>query len=196
MQQAIRRGFDDPVHQSQQVFRAVLEGMARPGRVQRLAHTPIAAPGLSPAATAVCLSLLDFETPVWLDQVAVAARDHLVFHCGTPIAMDPRQAAFAIIGDTAAIGDFERFNMGTDERPDISTTVIIEVDGLAEGRGVALAGPGIETRHLFDIRGVDGEFQERIAANHLLFPRGVDLILTSGDRLAALPRSVRLHGEH
>jgi alpha-D-ribose 1-methylphosphonate 5-triphosphate synthase subunit PhnH len=192
---AIQPGFSDPVHQSQQVFRRVLDAMAHPGRVQVIAQPPAAAPGLSRAATAVCLSLLDFETPVWLDDVAADARDFLGFHCGVPVTPDPAQAAFAVIGDYEGLGDLDRFNTGTDERPDTSTTLVIEVESLVEGSGRTLAGPGIAGHVSLDVGGVDADFWQGIADNRALFPRGVDVVLTCGDRLAALPRSVRLLAE-
>jgi alpha-D-ribose 1-methylphosphonate 5-triphosphate synthase subunit PhnH len=40
--------------------------------------------------------------------------------------------------------------------------------------------------------GLPGDFVARWAANHALFPRGVDLVLCAGERLAALPRSVAI----
>ena len=43
------------------------------------------------------------------------------------------------------------------------------------------------------IRAADAPgFVQEWAANHAMFPRGVDLILCAGNRLAALPRSVRI----
>jgi alpha-D-ribose 1-methylphosphonate 5-triphosphate synthase subunit PhnH len=190
--QGIKSAFANPVHQSQQVFRQVLGAMARPGNIRQLEALPEAAPGLSPAATAVCLALADFETPVWLDDPASAASSYLVFHCSTPITKETPHASFAVIGNALELEDFAAFNTGTDEYPETSTTLIIETSELTNDSGRLLAGPGIEHTTTLHVEGVASNFWEQVAENHLLFPRGVDLILTCGDRVAALPRSVRV----
>jgi alpha-D-ribose 1-methylphosphonate 5-triphosphate synthase subunit PhnH len=188
----IAPGFDDPVHQAQQVFRRVLDAMSRPGTVYALDRTPPAAPGLSPAATAVCLTLLDFETKLWLDGAASPACDHLVFHCGVPVTTDPGDAAIALIGRASELGGFEGFCAGSDEHPETAATLVIEVEGLAVGEGAVLAGPGIRDRAMLRVDGASERFWQQVAANHALFPRGVDLVLTCGRSIAALPRSVRV----
>lgn len=190
--QGIQSAFPNPVHQSQQVFRQVLDAMARPGSIHQLEALPEPAPGLSPAATAVCLALTDFETPVWLDDLASAARGYLVFHCSTPITGEATRASFAVIGDALEQDGLGMFNTGSDEYPETSTTLIVEVSELGNDSGQLLAGPGIEDTVKLRVEGVVRNFWELVAENHLLFPRGVDLILTCGDKIAALPRSVRI----
>lgn len=189
-------GFADPVHQAQQVFRSVLDAMAHPGRVVSLAALPEPLPGLSPAATAVCLALLDFETPLWRDALLAPADDGLRFHCGAPRVDDPTLATFALIAAGGhAARDFTRFNAGSDECPEAATTLIIEVTALAAGRGATLSGPGIDGQTRLAVGGVGDGFWCWLADNPARFPRGLDFILTCGDRLAALPRSVRLIAE-
>jgi alpha-D-ribose 1-methylphosphonate 5-triphosphate synthase subunit PhnH len=39
------------------------------------------------------------------------------------------------------------------------------------------------------------DLPRRLAANRALFPRGIDLLLVTGSRVAALPRSVTLTDE-
>jgi alpha-D-ribose 1-methylphosphonate 5-triphosphate synthase subunit PhnH len=189
---AIQAAFTDPVQQAQQVFRRVLDAMARPGHICQLTGLPQAAPGLSPAATALCLTLTDFETPLWLDAGAGAARDYLVFHCSAPVTEHPDRAAFALVADASALNDFSRFSRGSDEYPETSCTLVIEVGELDNRGGMALAGPGIRDAITLGVAGVAANFWQQIEDNHGLFPRGVDLILCCGDRIAALPRSVRL----
>lgn len=191
----MRPGFSDPVHQSQQVFRQVLEATARPGTVHTLRQLPLAAPGLSNAATAVCLSLADFETPLWLDRTAFMARDYLAFHCSAPITDDRRHATFSVIGNARELDTFEHFKLGSDENPEIAGTLIIEVAELGGDDGQLLAGPGIRERTRLHVGGVAAGFWQQVADNHALFPRGVDLILSCGTRIAGLPRSVRVLSE-
>ena len=55
-----------------------------------------------------------------------------------------------------------------------------------------LRGPGIETTARLAIDGLPGDFLARWRDNAAAYPCGVDLILTCGSRLAALPRTVRI----
>lgn len=185
-------GFADPVLQAQQVFRRVLEAMSRPGRPVRLDSLPPQPPGLSAEATAVCLALADFETPVWLDDAAAAAREHLAFHCGCPRADTPARAVFALIADPRRMPAFDAFASGSDERPEHGATLILAVEAVSTDTGPILRGPGIPDRPRLALYGVSDDFWEQVRANHALFPRGVDLLLTSPGLVVALPRSVRL----
>src|SRR3546814_6405177 len=82
---ALPPGFVDPVLDSQSVFRTLLEAMSYPGRVVGTgAGLSVPAP-VSPAAAAACLTLADYETPLWLDTEAAPAREWLRFHCGSPV---------------------------------------------------------------------------------------------------------------
>jgi alpha-D-ribose 1-methylphosphonate 5-triphosphate synthase subunit PhnH len=188
-------GFSDPVLASQAVFRTVMEAMARPGQIAEIdvALAPPAPLGI--AAAALALTLLDFETPLWLDPMLAAAPEvdgWLKFHTGAPRAADPASAAFAFVAKPAAMPSFEAFGLGSIEYPDRSTTLILEVETLTEGDGFRLSGPGIKGSRSLSVTPLPADFPERMAENRALFPRGVDLVLTCGRRLAALPRSVYL----
>jgi alpha-D-ribose 1-methylphosphonate 5-triphosphate synthase subunit PhnH len=188
-------GFSDPVLASQAVFRTVMEAMARPGSIAEIdvALAPPAPLGI--AAAALALALLDFETPVWLDPTLAAAPEidgWLKFHTGAPIAADPASAAFAFIAEPVAMRGFDVFALGSIEYPDRSTTLVLEVETLAERDAFRLTGPGIKGSRSLAAASLPADFPERMAENRALFPRGVDLVLTCGRRLAVLPRSVHL----
>jgi len=185
-------GFSDVTHQSQGVFRQVLMAMAEPGTRHNLAQLIAPAP-LSPAAYQVCLALLDQETPVWLepDLTSAAAINYLRFHCGCRIASGSNQALFALV--TAQGGcSLSAFNQGTFEYPDRSATLIVEVDALEEEGNLTLEGPGIRQQRRVGIAGFDAGWLQQLAENQAGFPCGVDLILTCGNQLMALPRSTRV----
>ena len=80
---------------------------------------------------------------------------------------------------------------GTDERPDLSATLVIQVTGLTLGRGARLTGPGIEGEAQLDVVGAPALWPGW-RANAGRFPRGVDVVLCAGVRLAALPRTTRV----
>jgi alpha-D-ribose 1-methylphosphonate 5-triphosphate synthase subunit PhnH len=70
--------------------------------------------------------------------------------------------------------------------------VILQVARFAEGRGYRLSGPGLAAPVRLNVAGLPADFVARWAANHALFPRGVDLLLCDGGDVAALPRSVAI----
>jgi alpha-D-ribose 1-methylphosphonate 5-triphosphate synthase subunit PhnH len=190
--------FADPPHATQIVFRAVMEAMARPGRVQSVVSKLSAPAPLSPAAAAVALTLLDYETPVWLDPQLAAAgevREWLKFHTGAPLTADGARAAFAFASDARGVPAFESFAMGSLEYPDRSTTLVLQVETFDRGETLSLSGPGIAGVQAFRAAPLPPDFRARLLANRARFPRGIDLIVVSADAIAALPRSVRLLSE-
>lgn len=177
-------GFADPVLDAQRCFRAVLEAMSRPGRVQRVPALPEVPPGLSPAAAAVLLTLADADTPLRL-AVGEAAAAWVRFHCGARL-VPAAEAAFVL--DPAA--PLASLPAGSEEEPERGATLLLEVAGLAEGSGWRLTGPGIRDAHRLRVDGAPPGFLRDWSANRTRFPRGVDVILCAGDRIAALPRTV------
>lgn len=187
----LRPGFTDPVIGAQRVFRVVLDAMARPGRPGTIAEDLDPPPPLSVGAAALCLALADHDTPVWIApkirNPATAA--FLRFHCGCPIVEAPAEASFAI-ADGAGVPALDEFGIGDDAWPETSTTLILQVDGLAEdATGLQLSGPGIETTHAMAVEGLRTGFWGEWAENRALFPRGIDLVLVAGSRIVAVPRT-------
>ncbi|MYZ48975.1 phosphonate C-P lyase system protein PhnH [Propylenella binzhouense] len=192
---ALSGGFADPGRQSQAVFRALLDAMARPGTTARLGQGVRPPPPLNPAAGAVLATLADEDTPVFLDarlsaQGAVA--DWLGFHTGAPIVSDPAEAAFAAIADPEGMPPLAAFRLGSDEYPDRSTTLVLQVDGFGGPLPLVLAGPGIARAAELRPHPLPARFAEELRGNRALFPRGVDIVLAATDAIAALPRAVRL----
>jgi len=192
-------GLADPVHGAQSVFRAVLDAMARPGRIVAVPENVLAAAPPAPlgrAAASVLLTLCDIDTPLWLDRRTQAgAADYLRFHCGVPLAADPAAARFAMAVEADALPPLDAFDLGSDEYPDRSATLVVEVAGLAAGKSggtaLTLSGPGIAGSAALTVDRLPDGFQAQRTALAPLFPRGLDVVLTCGDRLAALPRTTR-----
>lgn len=177
-------GFADQPLDASRAFRAVMTAMARPGVIVTISGARPPAP-LSAAAGIVLLTLCDPETPIYLapgcDTPPV--RDWITFHTGAPFAK-ASGAMFAVgLWDEMPLSDFP---LGTAEYPDRSTTVIVERPALSN-TGAVLRGPGIKDQAQLSLPEL-----ERFQDNTRLFPRGLDFILTSGDRLAALPRTTRV----
>ena len=178
-------GFADPAVQSAHAFRALLEAMARPGRIFAVAGAEPPAP-LSIAAGVALLTLTDATTPLHLagDADCDALRGWIAFHTGAPL-VGPEQAQFAL-GRWDQLAPVNRFAIGDPGYPDRSATLIVEMDRLDQD-GPRLTGPGIETEARLSLPET-AAFQ----TNNRLFPLGFDTILTCGDRLAALPRSTKI----
>jgi alpha-D-ribose 1-methylphosphonate 5-triphosphate synthase subunit PhnH len=189
---ALKAGFDEPIRDSQRTFRAVLDAMAHPGRIVTPPSPPEIPLGLHPATAAVCLTFLDFETSLWLAGTTIdELRPWLAFHAGCPFASDPAQGNFALVTDAAAFPALDRFALGSDETPEHSTTLILQVDSLANRRGMRLSGPGIDGSRALSVTGLPDAFWRQRAQACALFPRGIDILLTSGSALVALPRTTQ-----
>jgi alpha-D-ribose 1-methylphosphonate 5-triphosphate synthase subunit PhnH len=191
----IEGGFADPVFDGQRVFRATMDALANPGRVQPLGAMATPPAPLKAELAALALALCDHDSPVWLDAPlasAPAVADWLRFHTGAPITSDKQQAMFALISDPAAIPRLEHFALGTDEYPDRSTTLIIAVDSLENGPAFELRGPGIRDVAKLAPHPVPAGFAAQWAENRQRFPRGVDVILVAPNAVAGLPRTTRI----
>lgn len=183
--QTLEGGFAHPATDAAHAFRGMMEAMARPGTIQTLTGATPPAP-LSVAAGVTLLTLCDTETPLYLagDADCEAVRTWVAFHTGAPIT-GPSRCMFAL-GTWDALGPLSAYPIGTSEYPDRSATLIVETADLAQS-GATLTGPGIR-----DTANLSLPETEAFQHNAALFPLGLDFVFTSGDRIAALPRSTKV----
>ena len=185
MAAVLEGGFKDAPRDASHAFRGLMTAMARPGTCVDVAGAVPPAP-LSVAAGVVLLTLCDPDTPVYLagafdcDDV----RTWLAFHTGAPIST-AQTCAFAL-GSWDDLNPLEAYPVGTAQYPDRSATLIVERQSLVPS-GVILTGPGIERQAALNLPD-----PAALAANHRLFPLGLDFIFTAGSQVAALPRSTRI----
>ncbi len=187
----VYRAFTDPARESQQAFRAVMNAMARPGRIAAV-DVGFAPPApLNAAAAAVLLTLADFETKVWSDAgVDVSAAQFLRFHTGARLIDEARLADFALITDAQNAPALDVYPNGTPDYPDRSATVIIQVADF--GDHWRLTGPGINGETRFSAAPLPQDFVAQWRGNHVRFPQGVDVIFAGQGQIAALPRSTEI----
>jgi alpha-D-ribose 1-methylphosphonate 5-triphosphate synthase subunit PhnH len=189
-------GLADPVFCSQAVFRTVLTALSEPGKIMALPdHLSGRPENLSPAAAALLLTLVDYETPVWLSAAFEPIRTWLVFHTGAAIAAKPMDARFALIAAEQSEIALDAFNLGDERYPDTSATVILLCPSLENGLPVTLSGPGVKGTISFAPQRVNADFWKQVQDNNALFPLGVDLIFVAGSSLAGLPRSTQISGD-
>lgn len=183
--EALRGGFGDAPVDAAYAFRAAMNAMARPGTVETLKGAQPPAP-VSVAAGTLLLTLCDPDTPLHLagDYDCDAVRAWISFHIGARIVA-PENAMFAL-GTWDALAPLSRFAIGTAEYPDRSATLIVERERLEQG-GMTLFGPGIKDSTTMVL-----PESKAFQMNAILFPLGLDFFFTSGDQLAALPRTTKV----
>jgi alpha-D-ribose 1-methylphosphonate 5-triphosphate synthase subunit PhnH len=191
-------GFADKVLSAQSTFRSVMDAMARPGRVQRVVASVGTPASVMCGTAAIALTLFDHDTPIWLDarmSETTEVAKWLKFHSGAPVVSDPSICSFAVIGDAAGLPDLDRFAFGSNEYPDRSTTLILQVESLTQGRRYELRGPGIDGTAVLQAAIEPEDLFERLDINAALFPRGIDVVLVAEDAVVAIPRTTRLVGK-
>jgi alpha-D-ribose 1-methylphosphonate 5-triphosphate synthase subunit PhnH len=188
-------GFVDKVLSAQSTFRSVMDAMARPGSIQRIESVAGTPAGMMRGTAAIALTLFDHDTPIWLDarmSQTPAVAKWLKFHTSAPVIADSSIASFALIGDARDLPALERFSFGSNEYPDRSTTLILQVESLTQGPAFELRGPGIDGTAVLPAAIQPPDLFERLAINQTLFPRGIDVVLVHDDHVVAIPRTARL----
>lgn len=187
------RGFGDPALASQAAFRRALDALSRPGRVVTIDCDAEVPPGVDPAACALALALLDQDTALWCAPSlgASCVGGYLRFHTGCALVARPEAAHFALAAG-ADLPALERFAAGSEDYPDRSATLLVQVPGLRDDAGWSLSGPGIRGRARLACDGLPEDFAAQWSRNAARYPRGVDAFLTCGRRVCGLPRSTRL----
>jgi alpha-D-ribose 1-methylphosphonate 5-triphosphate synthase subunit PhnH len=189
----MQKGFQSETYDSQAIFRTVLDAMATPGRIMELPIKIQPPQGIDPAAGAILMMLLDFETPLWsnLDHDS-AAIQWLRFHTGTPFTQAKKKSAFVLCTDYEDLGDLEDYSMGTIESPHQSTTLIVQTKGIVEKGALRLTGPGIQTHTDLKLTGIANRFFKKRARILDSYPLGVDLIFVCGTVFVAIPRTTKV----
>ncbi len=190
----LQPAFVDPVLDAQRGFRTALKALAEPGLIQHLPSAP-RLDGLAPATYALCLALLDMDTPLWLAPSfdTPLIRANLAFHCACPLTDKREDAVFALLGEQDLL-DLSCFDHGNDRYPDQSCTLLVQLTDLEAGRGLQWHGPGIKTQRQVHLPVPQAFWQER--QRREAFPRGLDVLFAAGHHLIGLPRSSRIAQEH
>lgn len=166
----------------QSFFRNLLEAFSYPGRVVDLGATP------DDTLIRLLATLVDAGVTLAdpLNQVSADDRRRLDVQL-----VLPDRARF-VISQGAHAPDYQP-ELGTLESPEQGATVIVRVESLGEGGRLGLTGPGIGGESTLYVVGVDPSWWIQRSRWNASFPMGVDLILLASHRLAALPRTTRIH---
>lgn len=198
-------GFTDPVKGAQSTFRSLLKALSHPGTIIALGAdaTDTGMPrGLSAAMTAMLLTLVDCDTPLWLPpRISEATRQFLRFHCACQFVETPGAARFVAIPAGFSPPALNTCHQGDPTFPDRSATLIIEVEALhaptvAQTQNgepsFVLTGPGIEHTQALAVHGLPDDFLQQWRRNHQHFPLGVDVFFSCDQMVCGLPRTTRV----
>ncbi len=198
--------FND-VHDTQQIYRKLLDCMARPGKlnsiepfVQSLEHGDL----LPKPLLSLAYTLVDREVSfhVISDQTENIQK-YIHWQTFSPYA-DLHEADYVFIGKQLCndeIGDLmKRLMIGTLEDPHLSATILIAVNALTEGPGdgvkLRISGPGIQGVKEVYADGLPIAWIEERNKLNSEFPLGIDMILTTDTgEMMAIPRTTMIESE-
>ncbi|TNV16444.1 phosphonate C-P lyase system protein PhnH [Buttiauxella sp. B2] len=185
--------FNLPVQDAQQSFRRLLKAMSEPGVIVALHSLQHGWKPLNVASTSVLLTLADNDTPVWISDALSndVTLQNVRFHTNAPVSLTPEQAQFAVADSAISAEQLNALAQGTDVAPDTSATLILQVSSLSGGRMLRLTGAGIREERMIAPQLPDCVIHELTERPHP-FPLGIDLILTCGERMLAIPRTTHV----
>ena len=178
-------GFTHPVQHAQSCFRSILQAMSTPGCLIDLTVELSPPPAISSAAAAILLTLADSTTRIYLPPFSAELCHWAAFHCGAP-QVDMKQADYLFTSQRPPLASLAS---GSDEMPERGATLVLDMAIFGQGRHYRLTGPGIAKDQHLHVP-FDESFAAEWQINHQNFPRGLDMILCSGQQIIALPRSV------
>jgi len=187
-----RHGFDDSALGSPQTFRAIFAAMEHPGQLVTIRENPQAPDVLNSASAAICLTLLDDETPVWTDVDRKSpAISWLQFGCGSAVVTESCMAYFAIITKPATMPALDCFRVGPSEYPVKATTVVVQVDDILPAAVNKYSNIFLDNTVQLDLKGVPAKFWNQWQQLSGLYPVGIDIFFTCDDVLIALSKIKR-----
>jgi alpha-D-ribose 1-methylphosphonate 5-triphosphate synthase subunit PhnH len=182
----------DPVHDTRETFRTLVDATSRPGTVERTPTTP--------AVHAVVATLVDHEVTFH------GGDDDLRRTLDRESRLDdaPFEEADVVAVDGHTDGRVTEAKRGSLKEPSEGATLVYDVSAVAEaptGLGehdgddsltLAVSGPGVPGVRTFEVAGLPTAEVAAIAEAQSTYPRGIDIYLTADDRVVGLPRSVDL----
>ena len=177
-------------HLMQQTFRCALTALAEP--LRPLSLPEVTAPeGIGMGLWAMVITLLDHDVTVYWPDMNKSMRANLVFHTGVQIMEEPEKVDWVVLhsDDPNAESVLDRVAIGTHERPDTATSVLMltsntSTDVLAEG-------PGFENPQELKVE-LSESLVYRLIQNNQQYPLGFDVFLVGEHSVTGLPRSTRL----
>jgi alpha-D-ribose 1-methylphosphonate 5-triphosphate synthase subunit PhnH len=170
----------------QQIFRRLVEVIARPGRVAELARWL----GGEPAAVGVLATLLD-GTERLADEAGLLGERERRFLGAPVVSLD--ESTYALLPGHRPPPPGWSPRLGELVAPESAHTLVLQVARLGQGpQQLTLVGPGVDGVARLALDGLAHGWLARRSEWNRSFPLGIDLILTDASRVAALPRTTRV----
>ncbi|WP_299092733.1 phosphonate C-P lyase system protein PhnH [uncultured Metabacillus sp.] len=207
MQKANLAAFD-MVHDTQRIFRKLLDCMARPGKIEKIAEeitTNQEMEGFSKSLQGIAYTLIDREVSFHIlaehSEIITRSLEWKTYSKGSPI----NAADYLFINHPEEVDNIseciQQLKNGTLSDPHDSATVVLCVDEITVSKvpsslKLTMRGPGIETSNVVYIKGLPSKWIEERNLATSEFPLGIDFILTTncGD-IMALPRTTLVESE-
>ncbi len=187
----------DQVFMSQQIFRLLLEAMARPGRIVALPKLEIDPPeGLSRPIAGLAFTLLDQETTFTVLPDRQSWSHYLCLNTGS-CSVELSRAEFIIMDGSVDQPSLLEVSRGNLLFPDRGATLMIMVSAVGEDDGeddgeirLTLRGPGVPGKKGISLSGLCPGTLAYVKALNREFPLGVDLMICDNrGALVCIPRS-------
>lgn len=180
---------------SQQVFRAVLEALARPGTPMTLAHRPLE---VLPAAVVPVFALADLTTAVCVLEDAGDPWGAAVTTATSAPTWPAEMARLVAAVRPVSEDEVRGFARGSAAAPEDAALVALGVRDVHGGpRQWTLSGPGVRGTASIAPQGLPAGFVTARAEAVDAYPAGIDVLLVTDDgRVVGLPRTTAIIEEN
>jgi alpha-D-ribose 1-methylphosphonate 5-triphosphate synthase subunit PhnH len=182
------------LHESQTVFRLLLDALSQPGKVFRLPADLVAR---IPVVEVPLLAILGYDTP-FAFLAADASREQLIARATSGRIVEPAVAAYLGVPDSRTELLPMGLCLGTPMRPDSAAQVSVQVNGIFTSATESTAtlhisGPGVETTNHVTCDGATTGELEFLLRRDWTAPRGLDLWVIGVDgSFIGIPRTSRI----
>ena len=93
------------------------------------------------------------------------------------------------MAQASSLPDLTDLCVGSDESPETSTTLLVELPGWSGGLATQWSGPGLAAPRSLRLAGLTADFWDQWRDNQARFPSGVDVFFICGSQVIGLPRT-------
>ena len=187
----------DPIHDSQKLFRQLLDCMSRPTSIQYL-EADLQVPKPLLLATALsAFSLFDQQVSFYHSLGERIISEYLTQNTGA-METKPSIADFVILDGSIYAVDLTLLKQGSPEYPDESASIFLQVERLSKtplgaSWEITATGPGINASDKLYVQGLKENYLEVLSDINSTYPQGIDLYLSSSENsICGIPRSIQL----
>ncbi|SEC62229.1 phosphonate C-P lyase system protein PhnH [Paenibacillus sp. GP183] len=199
MPNAAETGFDS-VHDTQQVYRRLLDTLSRPGTTASIAAAAeklIFSEPLHNSIAAAALTLLDNEVTFHMALPGAEALENWIRQSTFSRSVNPGEADYIFASGSETQSWASKLKIGLPEFPETGATVLLTVDNCMaseeESTVYLLQGPGIRGEAMIRIGGLDPAWMHIRELLNEEFPRGIDIwLLDKNGNLIGIPRTTRI----